>query len=343
MTELLVARGSDWVRYGYPAIARPNARDSLVVGDFPDASNASSRAGVFPGVARTTVTAASQMPGGGFAPGTTYSNYTFDFIVTPPAGSSPITFKNCLFRGPPSAASYTGTISLAKCWDAGRCPTVYWDCTFAAQAPSGWICGINGHHFQLYRCDIYGVIDGFEVFNTVDTTGPSGVVIQQTYVHDLLWFPPGSVGVGSSVDGSHNDCGQIEGGTGGVIRGCNLENYNHPDYFNSYYGIPQGNACLQIKPDVGTLTGWQIEQNLLSGGRIASVNFAHDPPDRYLDSFGSFKRNIIKRGSSAAPGRAIIAPTSIPVTVDYGTGSTVATTNVYDDTMTGPVAVANGG
>jgi hypothetical protein len=340
VTDLLVARSGSWVKYGLTSIPISN-RDSLVVGvDKPGPSNT----GVLPGITRTTVTAASQLPGGGLQPGTTYSNYTFEFIVTPPTGTSTIRFNNCLFRGIPNASGYTSTTSLAKVWDPGRCPTEYWDCTFAAQAPSAWICGLNGHHFKAYRCDISQVVDGFEVFNTNAPDAATGVVVQQCWVHDLLWFAPGVPGTGT--DGSHNDCGQVEGGSGGTILGNTLECFNGVNYFNSFYGISQGNAALQIKPDVGLLTGWVVEQNWFSGGRLATVNFAHDAPARFIGNFGTLKRNVFTRDSAALTSgdqREIIAPTTSPPTIDYGSGTTVATTNVYHDTMTGPVTVSNGG
>lgn len=335
MTDLLVAHGPDWVKYGAASVARAGARDALVAGTYDPGPTTT---GVLPGVTRTTVTASSQLPGGGLQPGTTYSNWTFEFIVTPPTGTSSIIFRNCMFRGPTTAQ--TAVMSLVKAWDPGRCPTQYWDCTFAAQTPGPWINGIDGHHFQLYRCDISRVIDGIEVFNTNDPDGPLGVVVQQSWVHDLLWYAPGNPG--TATDGSHNDCMQVEGGSGGIVLGNNFENYNDPAYFNSYYSISQGNAAMQIKPDVGLLTGWQIEQNRFSGGRISTVNLAHDPPARYIANFGTLKRNVFVR-DSASEGREIIAPTTSPPTIDYGTGTTVATTNVYHDTLTGPVTVSNGG
>lgn len=335
MTDLLVARSGSWVKYSLPSVPISN-RDALVAGTYKPGP---STTGVLPGIARTSITAPTQLPGGGFQPATTYSNMDFNFIFVPPTGTSTIVFRNCSFLGPTTPVSGT-TTSLAKVWDPGRCPTEYYDCTFRAQAPSQWINAINGHHFKLYRCNLYNVIDGSAIFNTNDPDGPTGVVIQQCWIHDNLWYPPGLPGT-SAIDGSHNDGIQPQGGSGTVIVGNNIENYCDPNFFNTYYGISQGNAAMQIKPDVGLMTGYVVEQNWFSGGRIATINFAHDDPDRFIGNFGTFKRNIFLR-DSAAEAREIIRPSTVVPTIDFGTGTTVATTNVYSDTMVGPVTISPG-
>lgn len=328
VTDLLAARSAQWTKFGISAEPFASARDLLVLGAYkPSAATT----GVLPGIPRTTVTSAAALPGGGLIPGTVYQNYNFQFVVDPPTGTSPIIFRNCLFQG--SAAAPTSDVGLAKLYDAGHAPCEFWDCTFAAMTPSRWWNGIHGANFKAYRCDISQCIDPFNIFRSDDPTGPLNVEIYQSYVHDMHWFanPPET----RAVDGSHPDGVQLQSGSGFTLWGNNIQAYNHPDFFNTYYGTAHANAVMLIKPDVGVITTVDIQFNWFDGG-AAGLNITHDNP-RFLADIGIIKNNLFGRGMRNGAGWAINRQTSA-ITWDGGSGTTA---NRYEDDLT-PVPIRTG-
>jgi len=321
MTDVLAARSRSWVKSGFAAEPFASSRESLVLGTYkPDASTT----GVLPGVPRTTVTSFSPIGG------TTYENLTIETIMTPPAGTSTIVFRNCFFRGTPSGQS--SDVGVAKLYGTAHCPVEFYDCSFAAQFPSRWWNGAHGYGFKMWRCDVSQVIDTLNIFQSADPTGPLGVEIYQSYFHDFHWFPnPPET---RATDGSHSDGVQLQGGSGFKFWGNNIQAYNHPDFFNTYFGTNHGNAIMMIKPDVGVITNVDIQFNWLDGG-AAGLNITHDNP-RFLTNIGIIKNNKFGRGMRNGASWAINRQSGI--TWDGGSGSTQ---NVYEDDGT-VVPIRNG-
>jgi hypothetical protein len=313
------------------------ARDLLVYGAYkPDATTT----GVLPGTALTTYTSASQLPGGGVTAGATYTNARFQFIVTPPSGTTTITFRNCLFEGPPTnPGSFVG---LAKLFNASHCPCVFIDCTFLPQRPSRFLNGAHGHDFKLFRCDISLVVDALSVFNNNPgfQTAALNVEVWGSYIHDLAWwaFNTGDTDAGgareNSFDGSHNDGCQLQGGSGFTFIGNTMTGTNSPDYFNTFYGDNRANSAFTIKPDVGVITTIDIEQSWIDGG-AASINIAHDDPARILGNIGIIKHNLFGRNQRNGDTWAINKHEAGAGTItwDSGTAGPPETRNLYADNL----------
>jgi hypothetical protein len=340
MTKLLVGRSSVWRKSGQADVpfATASSRDQLVYGAYkPDASTT----GVLPGSVLTTYTAASQLPGGGVVGGQTYTNSRFQFVVTPPSGTSTITFRNCRFEGP--ATNPGSFVGLAKLFNASHCPCVFIDCTFLPQRPSRFFNGLHGHDFKAFRCDISLVVDALSVFNNNPgfQTAALGVEVWGSYLHDHAWWAfntgdtDASGGRENSADGSHNDGCQLQGGAGFTFVGNNMQAFNHPDYFNTFYGTPQANSAFTIKPDVGVITGVDIEKNWIDGG-AASINITHDEPARLLGNIGAIKANLFGRNQRNGDAWAINKHegTGGAITWDAGTAGPPETRNLYQDTLT---------
>lgn len=334
MTDLLVGRLPNWIKYALASVPMTTPRDGLVLGAYqPDATTT----GVFPGVPRITVTSTAGMPGGALTPGTTYQNLNIQFMMTPPTGTAPIVFRNCNFQGP--AVWPTGSVALARCFTTGHCPVEFYDCTFRAQTPNPSVNGLMGHDYKAVRCDVSGVVDAVSVFNTADPAGPVGVSVTQSSLHDLLWYPNPQ---DSHPDGSHNDGVQMQGGAGFVFQGNNVQAFTDPSFFNSFYSDNKGNTCMLVKPDVGQITGLDVRFNWFAGGRSAGIIINHDSPTTILGNIGVINSNWFVRDTSAS-GLEILRPTSVPITCDFGTG---ATQNFFTDdpTKAGPaVPLSNGG
>lgn len=308
-----------------------SSRDSLVLGSYDPGP---STTGVLPG---TTLTARTS---GAVVAGATYENIDFRYQVVLPAGSSTITFRNCRFSGTASApASFEG---LVKAHNANHCLGVFIDCTFRPQVPHWYWIGVHGHSFTALRCDLSYLVDTFSLFNTHDPNGPLNVKIHQSYVHDFTWWNQ-ATNPHPKGDGSHGEPVQLQSGSGVSIRGNNFQAFTAPNYFNTYYGTNHSNAGLMIKPDVGMITGLVIADNLIAGGGVSCLNFAHDGPDRYLataaGTVAQVYRNRFVRNSSRL-GFEIMRPTT-PYSpgIDFGTGSNQ---NVFSDDGT-PVSISNGG
>jgi hypothetical protein len=324
VTDVLVARSAQWVKYGMAPVPFATDRNSLVAGAYKPGP---STTGVLPGSVLATATSTSQLPGGGLFGGTTYQNLRIQFIVTPPTGTSPIVFRNCRFEGP--AVFTGGAVGLVKLYNAGHCPVEFYDCTFLPQDPHPNLNGLHGHTFKAYRCDISLAQDSFSVFNTADPTGPLLVEVWQCYVHDFAWFSQAeaaALGVSTPSDGTHNDGVQLQGGSGFVFKGNNIQGFDDVDHFNTYYGTNHINAVQMIKPDVGVITGMDVQLNWFDGG-AASINVAHDDP-RHLGNIGIFKHNLFGRNQRLGDTWAFVRPSD--VTFDAGSG---ATANLFDDTL----------
>ncbi len=308
-TTAEIGRNTDWTKY------------------LPDNPT---EVGVFPGVPRTEVQSLTLEPGG------EYENLTVENLVNLPtvsAGAPTIKLTNVMVIGPDST-NYTSETALIKAWSVNHAPLEIWDSTLKAQRPSPYLSGVNGHHVKLYRCDISDVVDCVDVQN--NNTGykdaPNGVEVYGTYMHDFAYYNPDP----THSDGSHSDGIQIMGGSGFKMLGSLIKGHIGSAYGPTYYGGTQINACMMIKPNVGIITGCQVEYNRFFGGAF-SINVSHDPARNITDfgsmSYNKFGRDQRQQGGGGDNTWTIKFPIN-PVPVYEAVG------NVYDDTGA-PVRVRN--
>ncbi|HEY8664301.1 MAG TPA: hypothetical protein VIL68_11870 [Propionibacteriaceae bacterium] len=298
-------------------VAAAQTRSLLVLGAYrPDASTT----GVLPGSTLTIATSHTPVTG------QTYHDLDVRCAVTPGPLVGNVTYINCIFRGPATAP--TGTSSLYTMFRPHQRSFTFVDCTFAPQTPSPWWVGLQGYGFRLLRCDLSGVVDQVEVFNTNtgEADGPSDVIVEQCYFHDSAYWAPGVAGE-VSKDGSHSDGIQWEGTTGLVVRGCYFTGQLAPAYQPNHVGGTTANSAMMVKPDVGKIAGAVIEQNWLGGGAV-TINVADAPAkNRVIDNLGSLSRNRFYRDQ-------MYTPTAIKVQAAPALHAAIGGTfdqNVFDD------------
>jgi hypothetical protein len=204
------------------------------------------------------------------------------------------------------------------------------------------------------------LVDGIESFPPLATpdaslTRPDGVPAgcYQSLFYDHTWWPPGVPG--TSSDGSHNDCLQMQGGKNYEFRGNACRGYMHSDYFDTTRGTNRTHSVMQMTPDVGAsdglgnhITGFQFTDNWVEGGGSASLIFSHEPAptQRWLSrvsagetSVGDILRNKFVADTSWT-GLEILSPSTTPIVINKGTGADI---NVIDGTSTEVVWSPGGG
>jgi hypothetical protein len=325
-------------------------RSTLVSGvDKPTPSTT----GLLTGVTRRTASASE------IVAGATITDADIPFkVVSPtvPAGmtkaAATITFKNCWFKGP--GTTPTGSEGLLTVTSGTACPVVATDCLFRPQLPHWFRMGIQGHDYTAIRCEFSYCQDGVEVFNTSDPNGPTNVILRQNWMHDFAYWQTGAT---LPSDGSHDDCVQIEGGTGTIIEGNWFQGYIAPDSPSplNTYGTNHIGQCFMVKPDVGNIGALQVNKNWIEGG-ASGVNvrtYDRDPNTNAVlrsitPSFGTLQGNRFTKGSFRLSATSAILWPMVKdangvwqnqVSADFGTGSTA---NIWDD-GSGVVALTNGG
>jgi hypothetical protein len=189
--------------------------------------------------------------------------------------------------------------------------------------PTLWLTGVLGHDYTARCVDVYQTVDGFGVFNTHDPGGPTRVTIQQSYCHHLAYYSPDP---GHDDGHTHNDCVQIQGGSGAVVRQNTLHAYlsgkagtlNYPADHN------QALSAIMLNDNVGRTTQVTVADNLINGGDIAvnAGGLAHQP----TDFLGTFHRNRFNRGQYH-PGHTI----DLDPSVRADTGDGTVNQNRYTD------------
>jgi hypothetical protein len=205
--------------------------------------------------------------------------------------------------------------------------------TLVPDVPSPWWDGIKGHDYTARCVNVYQTTDGFGVFNTSDEGGPSRVVIEQSFVHELGYYRPSP----TNKDGqTHNDCIQLQGGSGTIVR-YNLLHAYHSSKVGTLNPDRrlQAMSAIMFNDNVGKTTGVQIYDNTVNGGQIAfnAGGLGHTPADR----LGRIWRNRFDR-SQFLPGHTI----DLDATVTADTGDRTANQNVFRDTGE-PVRVRHNG
>lgn len=264
----------------------------------------------WPAIPRTVVT--NHVP----VAGQDYFNLDIQNEVIPPAGSGVARYWNCDFQGGTAASGH-----CIRAFNAGHISLDLYDSRIKPRVPGWQRNGITGHDYKLTRVEITESSDGFDVFNSADPDGPVNVQLRGVYIHDLYWASQAAIGSGPT-DGVHSDGGQIQGGSGFVMRGCNVQGFIRAVDVPNFYGTNHANASLMIKPDVGLITGLDIQFNRVDGGAY-SINMASDGTTRVLGTAGTISNNTFGHQQRVGP-RTISMPVSA--------GGTITIGNTYFDT-----------
>lgn len=280
----------------------------------PDASNT----GVLPGSNLTVVSGNQTVT----VAGTVLQNLDIYGRVIVKAAN--VKLINCRVRASGTPTTSTGLVDTTN----SACKNFYAEhCTIVPDTPSLWYTGIMGHDYYAYKCNIYNTTDTLGVFNTNDTAGPISVTIDQCYAHDLSFFSPDP---GHSDNMTHNDCLQIQGGSGlRIVNSAFHANYATAAGVGTR-PLPTGTAaqlsCVMIAPvtTAWTISDVYIADNWFYGGKIA-VNIGDD---RNLAgvNMGRIWRNKFDR-SQAMVGHTIDLQSG--VICDTGDGTT--NRNIYMD------------
>lgn len=245
--------------------------------------------------------------------------------------SDDVTFFNCLFRG----GVATGYRGLVNATHADCLNLKLYHCEFIPTYPSKWISGIVGHDYEVSYSYFFNCGDGLGVFNTAAPNTPTNVVIYRNYV-DALPFYTGT----TLKDGvSHNDCIQVQGGWGTVIRENTLRAYYAtdtqtkptPGAFNDH------RAAIMLNDNVGQLADLVIEDNYIYGGNVA-VNGGGLQLETIAPYLGRIWRNRFSRDAQ----RTILLDVSYATLASADTGDGTKNQNVYIDDLS-PVVVRRNG
>lgn len=203
------------VVFGVTAPPAPGSdRDSLVSGTyFPGAT----QTGPKPGVLLTKQTTSQTFS----ANGAYVRSTDFDGGRISLTGQNQ-TFEDCIFRGDNSANALV-TMTNINVRNAK-----FIDCKWLPRFPQ-LNNSINGHDFTLFRCDLGFGTDIVQIQNGAQftATGPgwdTGVLIQQSYLHDMARWTASTGGIVHPSDvNTHNDLVQQFGGINTRIIGSTLD------------------------------------------------------------------------------------------------------------------------
>lgn len=193
-------------------------------------------------------------------PNQTYTNIDFRGRVDVRAAN--LEFDNCIFRGNTSQASNTGLLNATHSACSGL--KVHHS-TFAPTAQSVWWTAILGHDYWAHHNDISQVVDGFGVYNTYNRTAPSGVLIEENWVHDLSCLSPDP---NHTDNKTHGDVVQIQGNGYVVIR----NNFFDASPSSTSTAGVKPTSCVMITPNDSVCPGNVITGNWLYGVSAAVIN-----------------------------------------------------------------------
>lgn len=193
-------------------------RDSLVYGDYePD----------------TTTT--------GVPTGTTLTDYNASSVnaVTIPVGAvitekriyGDITFAGAaeLYRCELVGGNNTitsGNTAVVNCNNTRTGITKLTDCTIVPRKESNGRDCVLGKQYELYRCYLAKGIDGCGIYSISASAPACNVRVYGCLIEDLTYVYPDNI-TKSHLDGTHNDCIQIQGGTNIHVLGNSLRGTSH--------------------------------------------------------------------------------------------------------------------
>jgi hypothetical protein len=169
-----------------------------------------------------------------------------------------VTFKNSIVRSvpPPCTASYTH--NEAALWvraDYGASAVIQ-DVEIVPTTPSPCLDGAWASNTTMLRVNIHNSNDGVKAFDNV--------TIQDSYIHDMVFFANDPNQGPTGGDGTHNDGVQTYEGNKHIIL-------RH----NTIATGAEANSAYQVTQDFGAVaTDLHIENNWLDYGGC-SLNFSH--------------------------------------------------------------------
>jgi hypothetical protein len=250
---------------------------------------------------------------------TTYVNCDFFGWVDVKAPN--VTFINCRFRGGKPRSSSTG---LLNCYDLRVINLRVLYCTFAPDYPDHNVTGIMGHDFIIEHCNIFNCVDGVGVYNAAAPNTDLNVTIYRNYIHHMSYFSPDP---NHSDNRTHNDCIQIQGGWGIVVKENSLRAYYAPRVGTGTQPYNQASiSCLMLNNNVGKLANLVVEDNWFRGGAMP-LNAGGLTRDPQYPDLGRFWRNRFTR-DAGYPTWLISMDTTYQGYADFGTG---AAQNFYMD------------
>lgn len=242
-------------------VTASSTRADLVAGvDEPNASNT----GVLAGTTLTTLTGNQTIT----TAGTVIQDKDIFGKVNIQAAN--VVIKNCRIRG-----ANDGAFAIVQCTSTACVNAQIIDCDIVADFPTDTLNGIYGHDFTALRCNIRDTVDCIRVNNTSVPTAATGVTVQQCYLHHMAVRSPTAT---QSDNVTHNDCVQIESGSGLVMLGNSVHAESGSATASDAGGLaftPWPTCCLMVTPNVGAISAMDIQKNWIYGGRIA-VNAGAD-------------------------------------------------------------------
>lgn len=178
--------------------------------------------------------------------------------------ASNVMIRNCRVRGG-RASNWHGLIHATS---AAVSNLLIENVSLVPEYPSYWLTGVLGHDYTARYVDVYQTVDGFGVYNTHNPGGPTNVTIEYCYCHHLAYYEPNP---NHWDNRSHNDCIQIQGGSGTIVRFNTLHAYNSNKVGTLNFDHPQAlsGIMLNAQRTTGKTTDVVIEDNLILGGEIA--------------------------------------------------------------------------
>lgn len=250
----------------------------------------------------------------------TTANYTlsdrdiYGRVIVRAAG---FTMTNCRVRGTTSSTAD----ALVDVRHASVSGAVIEDCTITPDTPNIYWTGIIGHDFTATRCNIYGSVDGFGVYNTNNQSAQTNVLIVGCYVHDLHCYTPCSY---QPDNKTHNDGIQIQGGGGVTITGCTFDASPGP---TSVAGV-NCTGAIMVTPNVSACPNMTFSDNWLDGRDAAAIINISDK-GKGTATTANITGNRFGRGSTGYMMLLDVALTfpGLPTATGYDTTNG----NVYDD------------
>lgn len=238
-------------------------------------------------------------------PGVDVSGYQFFCRVIIKAAN--ITIRKSKIRGD-IAETISADVALLDCTDSACVNMLLEDSHLIPDAPSLFMNGIRGHDFTVQRSNIDNVTDGIDTFNNANPGGNMAINILANWIHDLSGFGPDTP---NSRPFTHNDCVQIIGGTGIVVRGNAFEGMLNmaigqaqDDAFNP--NIKQNpspsNSVLQVTQNGGDVRGLIWDKNWHKGG---SVTLNVSGQNGTAGNCGSFTNNFFDHDCYFQGGAAV--------------------------------------
>lgn len=245
-----------------------------------------------------------------------------------------VTVRNTIVRGwgVERVITISGRVlfGLITATAAGATGLTVEKCTLVPRVPQYWICGVkSSYDFTVRRTHTYEVVDGIDAYEPT-----SRLTAEDNYIHDLSFFDnsPDHAKDQYHPGWTHNDCIQLSGGAGHIIRGNSL--YPNPSprvgtpatlRANGYPDLSYGTA-ITVSPDKGNITDTLITKNRSDGGDcFFQMNYHYYKQATTSPKFGEISHNQVGMGQHND---------GSVYQIRYRTGHTIdgLTTNIYDPT-----------